>query len=202
MSRRAAVPPSAAPAASPLRRVLLGLFAALCAGAGGLFAWQHRRAAASAEEDRRVLNRFLDHAWEDAEGRPLDAASLRGRVLLINFWATWCPPCVEEMPELDQLQKEWGPRDVQVLGIGIDARTKILDFSRRARFGYPLLVGGAEGSDLSRAFGNASAALPFTVLVGRDGQVRERILGRFNLPRLREAIEGAAGQASRNPAST
>ncbi len=192
MTRPAALLPPAKPAVSPLRRLLLGLFAVSCAGAGGLFAWQRWSATSSAEDDRRLLDLFLDRAWEDAEGRPLDTASLRGQVLLINFWATWCPPCVEEMPELDQLQKEWGGRGAQVLGIGIDSRAKILDFSRRARFTYPLLVGGAEGSDLSRAFGNVSAALPFTVLIGRDGRVRERILGRFNLSHLREALRAAA----------
>jgi len=184
-------PRGGAAASVSMRRVLLGLFGLACAGAGGLVAW-NRLSGPAVGDESAVLGLFLERSWEDAEGRSLDTGTLKGQVLLINFWATWCPPCVEEMPELDQLHREWAGKGVQVLGIGIDSRAKILDFSRRAQYAYPLLVGGADASELSRAFGNASAALPFTVLIGRDGRVRERILGRFHLPRLQQAVRSAA----------
>jgi peroxiredoxin len=97
------------------------------------------------------------------------------------------------MPELDALSRELAPKGVHVIGIGIDSVAKIQQFSQKSGFSYPLLPAGASGAELTRAFGNASAALPYTVVIGRDGRVRERILGRFKLESLRKAALSAAG---------
>ena len=109
--------------------------------------------------------------------------------MVLNFWATWCPPCIEEMPELAELHREIAPRNGTVIGIGIDSPSNIREFAEKHRFPYPLLVAGMAGTELSKRFGNSSAALPFTVVIDRNGQISHRTLGRIKLPRLREAVK-------------
>ena len=176
--------------ALPNRRPMLAALGIACLAGGAWFAWPGDPTAGPGEA---ALETFLGASWTDADGRPFDSAALRGRPLVLNFWATWCPPCVEEMPELDALSRELAPKGVQVVGIGIDSAAKIQQFAQKSRFSYPLLPAGAGGAELTRAFGNASAALPYTVVIGRDGRIRERILGRFKLDSLRKAALSAAG---------
>jgi thiol-disulfide isomerase/thioredoxin len=159
-----------------------GIAAALAALAGGV-AFSLRKFGLD-REDAQALEVFLAHAWVDSQGRPFDAQALRGRPMILNFWATWCPPCVEEMPELGHLQRSYGEAGLQVVGIGIDQAARIKAFEERMALGYPLLVAGAAGAELGRRFGNPSGALPFTVVLDRSGRVRDRILGRFVLERL------------------
>ncbi|MFM8557660.1 MAG: TlpA disulfide reductase family protein [Betaproteobacteria bacterium] len=179
------------PSVGRRRRFMLGGLGRACLAGGAWLA--SRQDAGQADTGGAAVHTFLATAWTDAEGKPFDSASLRGRPMVINFWATWCPPCVEEMPELDTLQRELAPKGVQVIGIGIDSAAKIEQFSKKSGFSYPLLQGGASGAELTRAFGNASAALPFTVVIDRDGRVRDRILGRFRLDTLRKSALVASG---------
>ncbi len=173
----------------PVRRAWLAGLGLACLAAGGLVAaWRNR----STDDGSAVAERFYSMTWQDALGRPFDAGALRGRPLIINFWATWCPPCVEEMPELDLLQAELRSSGVTVVGIGIDSETKIRQFAEKTRFTYPLLPAGADGAELARVFGNQSSALPYTVVVSGDGRIRKRILGRFKLEELRQAAQSAA----------
>ena len=115
----------------------------------------------------------------DAEGTPRNLASYRGQVVVVNFWATWCAPCVEEIPAFSRLQTEYG-RKVKFLGIGIDTPSNIASFQQKLRPTYPLLVAGAMGTDLAREFGDRSGGLPFTVVLGPDGDVRAVKVGRVD----------------------
>jgi peroxiredoxin len=109
----------------------------------------------------------------------------KGKTLLINFWATWCPPCVEEMPELVELQANMAGRNVQIIGIGIDSPSNIQQFSEKLQISYPLLMAGMQGTELSRQFGNQAGGLPFTVLIGPDGKIRQTYLGRLDMKKVR-----------------
>ena len=115
--------------------------------------------------------------------------SYRGKVLIVNFWATWCAPCIEEMPELSDIQKETTARGVQVLGLAVDSADKVLEFNAKLQVLYPLLVLDAGGIATSRAFGNTSGALPFTVVIDRTGKIVDQTLGRFKKDRLMRVIE-------------
>ena len=120
----------------------------------------------------------------DAEGMSRNLASYRGQVLVINFWATWCAPCVEEIPAFSRLQTEYGQK-VKFLGIGIDTPSNIAAFRQQVRPSYPLLVAGAIGTDLAREFGDRSGGLPFTVVLGSDGDVKAVKVGRVDENALR-----------------
>jgi thiol-disulfide isomerase/thioredoxin len=111
------------------------------------------------------------------DGDELVMASLRGRPLLLNFWATWCPPCVKEMPEIDRFRADIASRGGEVVGIAVDSPTPVREFLRRTPVSYPIALAGLAGSDLSRRLGNAQGALPFTALFGRDGRIVQRKLG-------------------------
>lgn len=124
----------------------------------------------------------------DAQGVSQALSQWQGKILVVNFWATWCPPCVEEMPELVTLQEEMASRNVQIVGIGIDSASNISEFSRKHKIDYPLYIAGMDGTELSKQFGNQIGALPFTVVIGVDGQVKKTYLGRLKFAELRQDL--------------
>jgi thiol-disulfide isomerase/thioredoxin len=121
----------------------------------------------------------------DLSGKPQALGQWKGKPLLVNFWASWCAPCVQEMPELSELAAKDGGKHFNVIGIGIDSPANLVEFTRKTKVAYPLYVGGLSGTDLSRELGNANGGLPFTVLIGADGQVRKTYLGRLKFDQLR-----------------
>lgn len=137
-------------------------------------------------------------SFEDADGRPQPFAQWRGRPLVVNFWATWCPPCVEEMPDLQRVRDEYRGRGVEIVGVGIDNAAKIRDFRDRHGITLPLLVAGVGGSDLGKELGNAAGVLPYTALVAADGSVIQRRIGRIRPDELRVWLDAALA-AQRSP---
>jgi thiol-disulfide isomerase/thioredoxin len=120
--------------------------------------------------------------WGLAFEQPQSAQALRmrdfyGQRLLLNFWATWCPPCVEEMPLLDSFYREKAANGWQVVGLAIDQPTAVRAFLQRVPVSFPIGLAGVAGSDLGRDLGNLSGGLPFTVVFGRDGAVVQRKMG-------------------------
>jgi len=172
---------------NPRRRVWIG-GAALALGFGGFGAWVASRRYRIDAADHSAVEVLFGSTMPDAQGREVRLAEWRGRPLVVNFWATWCPPCVGEMPELSDMQRDYAARGLQILGIGIDSDRNIREFAEKMPMSYPLLVAGAGGSELTRRFGNTSGSLPFTAVVDRQGRIRHRILGRFDNAELRAAI--------------
>jgi peroxiredoxin len=143
-----------------------------------------KRLQPSAPADTAVAA-LMQVSMKDSGGKQRKMSEWQGKVLLLNFWATWCPPCVSEMPELVALQNELAGKNLQVVGIGIDSPSNIREFAEKHQITYPLLLGGLEGSELSRQFGNQSGGLPFTILIGPDGSVRQTYMGRLNMEKVR-----------------
>ena len=164
--------------------VLAGV-AATFAALGG---WVAVRRYAPEDGSADALALLMAQSMPDHAGQPFAMSSLRGRVLVLNFWATWCSPCVEEMPELAELHREISPGNGAVVGIGIDSAQNIAEFARKTPYPYPLLVAGVGGIELARGFGNRIGALPFTVLVSAQGQIVGRTMGRIRLTEIRERV--------------
>ena len=132
---------------------------------------------------------FYSMSLPDAKGASTPMAQWRGRPVVLNFWATWCAPCVDEMPELSALQKEFQEKNIQILGVGIDNAANISAFADKYQIAYPLYVAGMDGSELSRQLGNRAGGLPFTVLLDATGKVSKTYLGRLKMDELRRDLD-------------
>lgn len=104
-------------------------------------------------------------------------ASLRGKPLILNFWASWCAPCVREMPELDRFHRTFGARGWQVLGVAIDNEAAVAKFVERVPVAFTLALAGLDGIDLMKRLGNDKGVLPFTVVFDRHGAAVRRHVG-------------------------
>ncbi|AMO22222.1 hypothetical protein GCM10027034_25370 [Ramlibacter solisilvae] len=168
---------SAPTASDPRRRMLLfaGVGAAAALSGAGV-ALLNRRSDAPADLDPA----FWRMSFDTPAGSPLPMQALRGKPLLLNFWATWCPPCVEEMPMLDAFFRESSAKGWQLLGLAIDQPTAVRNFLQRTPVSYPIALAGMGGTELAKTLGNEAGGLPFTVVIGAGGQVLRRKMGRVS----------------------
>ncbi len=163
------------------RKLMLGV--ATVAGAAGLgMAWWRNQlppaaGAAVQPTDPSALAALWALRLERPEGGELVLDSLRGKPLLINFWATWCAPCVREMPEIDRFHTAFSPRGWQVLGLAIDSPSPVRAYLARVKVGFPIGLAGLDGTELVHTLGNPQGGLPFTVLIGANGAVLQRKIG-------------------------
>jgi peroxiredoxin len=106
----------------------------------------------------------------DLEGREVASADWAGKVLVLNYWATWCPPCLNQMPLLASVQDARGDQGVQVVGIAIDRASDVKEFLAKHPVSYPVLIGNPEAVALARQIGNLTQGLPFTAIFDREGR--------------------------------
>ena len=138
-----------------------------------------------------AIKAFFANSWQTPDGKSVDADKWRGKVLVVNFWASWCPPCVEEMPTLDKLQQEFKAQNVLFVGIGIDSPSNIREFLAKTPVSYPIVIGGMEGSNLSKQMGNSQGALPYTIIINSQGKATSSKLGKISEEDLRKEIKAA-----------
>jgi thiol-disulfide isomerase/thioredoxin len=138
--------------------------------------WDVARAGAP-QVEATVIAQLLVIDFASVSNQQQKLGAFKGKVLVLNFWATWCPPCRQEMPAFSKVQDSLGVNGVQIIGIGIDSPSAIKEFALQYPVSYPLLMGGSTGMDLMRQLGNPNAALPYTLVIGRDGQAAFSHLG-------------------------
>ena len=175
------------------RRLVLGT-AAVCAAVSGagLAWWQQQKstpqvlvngniATEGQAGDGLAISKFWELKFEMPSGQSLEMASLKGKSLLINFWATWCPPCVEELPLINRFYQENSKNGWRVLGLAVDQKAAVNRFLAKMPLNFPVVLAGLSGVDLSKSLGNLSGGLPFTVVVGAAGDVLHRKMGRVSV---------------------
>ena len=166
--------PAPTPTAPTSRRWALAAGVGVAAGvAGAALALRHF----SLEEPD--LEGIWQQKFSTPEGAPLALAELKGRPLLINFWATWCPPCVQELPLLSRFYTQVKGNGWQMLGLAIDQTELVQRFLARAPVSFPVAMAGASGVELTKKLGNTAGGLPFSVVFDRQGQIRHRKLGQL-----------------------
>jgi len=131
---------------------------------------------------------LLGVSLPDLDGKDQALGQWKGKVLIVNFWATWCVPCREEMPEFVKLQKEFRDRGVQFVGIAVDDPAKVKQFAAELGLNYPALIGGYGAIELSRSLGNRVGALPYTLVLDRQGRISRAQLGPYKSADLRDII--------------
>ena len=162
---------------APRRRALYAVAAAVAGLAGAGLAWWRYTPAPL---DPALAGQLWGLELDTPDGSRLALQSLRGQPLLINFWATWCPPCVEELPLLNAFYQENKAKGWQVLGIAVDKLTPVQAFLGRQPLAFPVVLAGMDGLGLSKNLGNQAGGLPFSVLVGGDGSILHRKIGKLS----------------------
>ncbi|MDB5870447.1 MAG: Redoxin domain protein [Polaromonas sp.] len=151
--------------------------AAALAGAGTAW-WKFQPHEAAPVEQAQSAEAFWAMSFDSPEGKPLPMQSFRGKLLLVNFWATWCPPCVEELPLLDFFYQENKDKNIQVIGLAVDQPSAVRTWLKNRPLNFPVGMAGLGGTDLSKSLGNLSGSLPFTVVFGASGQLLHRKIGK------------------------
>lgn len=163
--------------------------AIVSAAAGGAFYFWSRDAGGFGADARAVVERLYTAKLTDLQGASQSLETWRGRVLVVNFWATWCAPCRREIPVFVKLQSRHGARGLQFVGIAIDEPAKVVEFAREFGINYPLLTGGPETLELLRQSGNRAGVLPYTIIIDRKGNLVSREPGGLKESRLETLIQ-------------
>ena len=179
------------------RRIAMGAVAAAAGVAGVGTAWWKFRphdAAAPLTADRvagapiagmdnqgdAAIDAFWTSSFDTPDGTPLAMSSFRGKPLLVNFWATWCPPCIEELPLLDSFYQANKDKNWQLLGLAVDQPSAVRKWLQARPLSFPVGMAGFGGTELSKSFGNLSGGLPFSVVFGASGQLLHRKTGKVS----------------------
>jgi thiol-disulfide isomerase/thioredoxin len=134
--------------------------------------------------------------FQDEAGRNQSLGQFQGKVVVVNFWATWCAPCREEMPAFARLQSRWGARGVQFVGLANDDPAKVRPFGKSLGINYPLWTGGDNVGELSRRLGNRLGVLPHTAILGPNGEVLESRVGPYSEADLELRLAAFSGKSS------
>jgi thiol-disulfide isomerase/thioredoxin len=140
--------------------------------------------------------------FRDRAGRTQPLGRFQGKVLVLNFWATWCAPCREEMPAFARLRSRWAARNVEFVGLANDDPAKVERFARELGIDYPLLTGGPDVDELARRLGDAQGLLPFTVVLDPGGAVLAQKVGAYTESALDKELARAPGAVAGNVRAT
>jgi len=165
------------PTSAPNRRAWMVGGLSVAAGlAGALVAWQ--KFEPHAVMDEAVLN-FWMQSFERPEGGTLLMQEFQGKPLLINFWATWCPPCIEELPLIDAFYNRNKSKSLQVIGLAVDQPSMVRRYLTQKPLSFPVGLAGFNGTELGRTLGNAQSVLPFSVIFDAKGRLLAQKAGKL-----------------------
>ena len=165
---------------------------ALIALAGGfwLAQWLNRPELPEPSQAAAMPKNMVEFTLSDLEGKPRNINEWLGKIIVLNFWATWCPPCREEIPLFISMQDKYGARGLQIIGVAIDKTEDVKSYQDSTFINYPLLVGQEEVMVLMKQYGNRIASLPYSVVMDRQGRVLGRKVGAYQRAELEALLDG------------
>ena len=168
------------------KRILLATAACAAGLAGAGVAWW--RLSPQPVTDAHA-DAFWQLSFDQPDGGMVAMQSFRGRPLLVNFWATWCPPCVEELPLLESIWRQNSENHLQILGLAVDQPSSVRKFLAQNQLTFPVGMAGLTGTELGRSLGNTMAALPFSVLFDAQGRIAAQKMGKLEAADLLDWIK-------------
>ncbi|MDY6942852.1 MAG: TlpA disulfide reductase family protein [Pseudomonadota bacterium] len=153
-----------------VRGILIGFLLALAGGAGA-FTYYYVAGEGGGSSTTALPNKAPKFTLPDLDGRDRSSTEWEGKILIVNFWATWCAPCRKEVPLLIDAYKRYADRDVVVIGVAVDRAEPVKKFAAELKINYPILLATKTGFKLATAFGNRSNGIPYTVIVAPDGSL-------------------------------
>jgi len=160
--------------------------------------WQVQHGSFDRAANAALHSTIPDFGYPDLDGLERRSSEWSGKVLVLNFWASWCPPCREETPLFVELQERYREAGVQFVGIAIDDREPIQDFSNTYGVNYPVLLGDISAVGLSKRLGNRFEGLPFTVIAGPDGKVVLRHAGGITREQITPTLQQLTNTATKS----
>jgi len=155
--------------------------------------WQHQQKLAQTNapstKETAASNIRPLFKLKDLEDKVRDIKEWDGQVLMVNFWATWCPPCRKEIPAFIQLQENYADKGFKIIGVALDEKQAVIDFTDPMGVNYPVLMAENEGIALSKAYGNRLGVLPFTVIIDRKGNIIHRVRSELNYEQVEAMIK-------------
>jgi peroxiredoxin len=172
-----------------MKNALIFIVATAIAGASGYALQRYLTSGTEVVSVTETINPIIgktrpEFAMMDIEGNIRNIKDWDGQIVLLNFWATWCPPCLEEIPDFIEIQQDLDKRGFQIIGIAVDNEENVREFANEMEMNYPVLAGEMEAIELSQRYGNTIGGLPFSAIIDKNGKVTHTITGELSRERL------------------
>lgn len=171
-----------------MKNSLIFIVAVILAGGSGFTLHKYLNQKQASSNPAIGLQR-PEFAAMDLDGKFRNIKEWDGKLILLNFWATWCPPCKKEIPDFIELQKAYGDQDFQIISIAIDEEDAVREYAEEIGMNYPVMAVQDEGVGLAKRYGNGAGVLPYTVIINRDGEISYTIRGELSKKRATELLE-------------
>ncbi|NNJ98488.1 MAG: TlpA family protein disulfide reductase [Gammaproteobacteria bacterium] len=171
-----------------MKKILIFIVAMAVAGAAGFglqrYLSTNNQAIAPQADSAIIGSQRTEFAMMDIDGNTRNIKDWDGQIILLNFWATWCPPCLKEIPDFIEVQEHFNNRGFQIVGIAVDDEDDVREFAADKAMNYPVMAGETEAIELSKKYGNSIGGLPYSAIIDKNGKITHTITGELSKKRL------------------